>query len=410
MTMSPTQPSIKPLGKPLSGVRIADFTVHAAGPFCTHLLALLGAEVIKIESSQRLDAFRKPHPVYGKMEAASFAQVAANKLSVQLNLKTPRGVELAKRLVAVSDIACESFRPGVMERLGLGYAALKAVKQDIVMVSISACGQTGPERGYSGYAPLFGATGGLGTLTGYHDGPPTEVRHVMDHSTGMNAVAGALAAYFHKRRTGLGQHIDLAAREVATSFIGQALLQFAATGALPQRQGNDAPPKAPHNVYPCAGKDCWVSIAVGSDAEWRNLATAIGRFDWLEDARFQNSAARWQHRAELDQALAEWTRTRTREEVTRLLQGAGVAAFPSYTAKDIADDAHMNQRGAIQSVVGPHGDSRKAVGPPWRFARTPGAACAWIPKLGEHNRYVFGELLKLSDAEIDTLMREQVIC
>lgn len=404
------QAPLRPAQAPLAGVRIADFTVHAAGPFCTHLLALLGAEVIKIESSQRLDAFRKPHPVYGKMEAASFAQVAANKLSVQINLKTPRGIELARRLVAVSDIACESFRPGVMERLGLGYAALKAVKQDIVMVSISACGQTGPERGYSGYAPLFGASGGLGTLTGYADGPPTEVRHVMDHSTGMNAVAGALAAYLHKKRTGEGQHVDLAAREVATAFIGQALLAFAGSSVAPQRQGNDAPPKAPHNVYPCAGEDCWVSIAVASEAEWRALAAAIGRRDWLSDARFADVCSRWRHRAQLDRALAGWTRTRTREEVTRLLQAAGVAAFASYTAQDIVEDAHMNQRGAIQSVRSPRGETRKAVGPPWRFAKTPGLACGWIPQLGEHNRYVFGELLQFGEAEIATLMQERVIC
>lgn len=395
--------------KPLQGVRVADFTVHAAGPFCTHLLSLLGAECIKVETTKRLDVFRKPHPVYGRMEAASFAQVAANKLSVQINLKEPRGVDLAKKLVSVSDIMCESFRPGVMERLGLGYEALKAVKKDIVMVSVSACGQTGPERGYAGYAPLFGATGGLGTLTGYQDGPPVEVRHVMDHSTGLNAAAGALAGYFRKKRTGLGQHVDLAAREVATSFIGQALLQFSATGVAPQRQGNDAPPKAPHNVYPCAGKDCWVSIAVASDAEWRGLAAAVGHGEWLSDARFGDASSRWRHREVLDTAICDWTRARTREDVTRLLQAAGVAAFPSYTSKDIADDPHMNQRGAVQSLSSPEGESRKVVGVPWRFSRTPGSLDTWTPKLGEHNAYVFGDLLGLSADEIATLVREKVI-
>ena len=187
---------------PLRGVRVADFTLHAAGPFCAHMLALLGAECIKIETAGRLDIFRKPHPVYGRMGAATFDQVTSNKLSVQLNLKQPRGVELAKRLVAVSDIVAESFRPGVMDRLGLNYEALKAVKPDIVMVSVSASGQTGPERGYAGYAPLFGAAGGLGTLTGYEDGPPTEIRHVMDHSTGLTAAMAVLAAYLRKKRTG----------------------------------------------------------------------------------------------------------------------------------------------------------------------------------------------------------------
>jgi len=400
---------VRSLSKPLQGVRIADFTVHAAGPFSTHLLALLGAECIKVETTKRLDVFRKPHPVYGRMEAASFAQVAANKKSVQINLKEPRGVELAKRLVAVSDMMGESFRPGVMERLGLGYEALKAVKPDIVMLSVSACGQTGPERSYAGYAPLFGATGGVGTLTGYQDGPPVELRHVMDHSSGLNAAAVALAALYRKKRTGLGQHVDLAAREVATSFIGDALLQFAATGTAPGRQGNDAANKAPHNVYPCAGKDCWVSIAVATDAEWRSFADALGRPDWLTNPKYAEAGARWRNRKELDVEVAAWTRDRKREDVTRMLQAAGVAAFPSYTSQDIVDDPHLNQRGAIQKLSSPEGQSRKVVGPPWRFSRTPGSLDTWTPKLGEHNHYVFGDLLGIARDEIDTLIREKVI-
>jgi len=397
------------INKPLQGLRIADFTVHAAGPFSTHLLALLGAECIKVETSKRLDVFRKPHPVYGRMEAASFAQVAANKKSVQINLKEPRGVELAKRLVAVSDMMCESFRPGVMERLGLGYTALKAVKPDIVMLSVSACGQTGPERSYAGYAPLFGATGGLGTLTGYKDGPPVELRHVMDHSAGLNAATVALAALFRKKRTGLGLHVDLAAREVATSFIGDALLQFAATSTAPGRQGNDAANKAPHNVYPCAGKDSWVSIAVATDMEWRGLAGALGRPDWLTNPKYAEAGTRWQNRKDLDAEITAWTCDRKREDVARMLQAAGVAAFPSYTSQDIVDDPHLNQRGAIQSLNSPEGQSRKVVGPPWRFSRTPGSLDTWTPKLGEHNQYVFGDLLGLTRDEIDTLIREKVI-
>ncbi len=395
--------------KPLQGVRVADFTVHAAGPFCTHMLALLGAECIKVETTKRLDVFRKPHPVYGRMEAATFAQVAANKLSVQLNLKHPRGVELAKQLVAASDIMCESFRPGVMERLGLGYEALKAVRKDLVMVSVSACGQTGPERGYAGYAPLFGATGGLGTLTGFEDGPPVEMRHVMDHGTGLMATAATLAAYFRKKRTGLGQHVDVAAREVATSFIGDALLQFAATGKAPRRQGNDASSMAPHNVYPCQGRDAWVSIAVATDQEWTGLVNAVGRPDWLSAPRFADAQSRWQHQHELDREISAWTCKRSREDVTRLLQSHGVAAFPSYNARDIVEDAHLNDRGTILSLSSPEGESRKVVGVPWRFSRTPGKLETWTPKLGEHNQYVFGELLGLGQEEIDALVQEKVI-
>lgn len=394
---------------PLHGVRVADFTLHAAGPFCAHMLSLLGAECIKIETAGRPDIFRKPHPVYGRMEAATFDQVASNKLSVQLDLKDPRGVELAKRLVAVSDIVAESFRPGVMDRLGLSYEALKAVKPAIVMVSVSASGQTGPERGYAGYAPLFGAAGGLGTLTGYEDGPPTEIRHVMDHSTGLTAAMGVLAAYLRKKRTGLGQHVDVAAREVACGFIGDALLQFAATGLASHRMGNDAPQSAPHNVYPCAGDDAWVSIVVATEDEWRAFAKALGRPEWLTDARFGCAQTRWTHRRELDAQVSAWTRDRSREEVTRILQAAGVAAFPSYTAQDIVDDPHLNDRGTIKSMVGPDGELRKVVGPPWRFSRTPAKLERWTPKLGEHNEYVFGELLGLTGQEIEELVAAKVI-
>jgi len=394
---------------PLHGVRVADFTLHAAGPFCAHILSLLGAECIKIETAERPDIFRKPHPVYGRLGAATFDQVASNKLSVRLNLKQPRGVELAKRLVAVSDIVAESFRPGVMERLGLSYEALKAVRPDIVMVSVSASGQTGPERGYAGYAPLFGAAGGLGTLTGYGDGPPTEIRHVMDHSSGLTAAMATLAAYLRRKRTGAGQHVDVAAREVACGFIGDALLQFAATGVAPRRTGNDAPQTAPHNVYPCAGEDRWVSIVASTDGEWQALTKASGHSDWLEDLRFASAAARWTHRRELDQAISAWTRTRTREDVTRLLQAAGVPAFPSYTAADIAADPHLEARGTIRSMSGPDGESRKVVGPPWRFSRTPATLDRWTPKLGEHNEYVFCELLGLERAEVAELERAKVI-
>ena len=409
--MGPSEQVAKPKTAmpPLRGVRVADFTLHAAGPFCAHILALLGAECIKIETAGRPDIFRKPHPVYGRMGAATFDQVTSNKLSVQLNLKQPRGVELAKRLVAVSDIVAESFRPGVMDRLGLNYEALKAVKPDVVMVSVSASGQRGPERGYAGYAPLFGAAGGLGTLTGYEDGPPTEIRHVMDHSTGLTAAMAVLAAYLRKKRTGAGQHVDVAARDVACGFIGDALLQFAATGVTPHRTGNDAPQIAPHNVYPCAGDDAWVSIVVATEDEWRAFAAALQRPEWLTDARFASAPMRWTHRRELDVEIGAWTRGCSREAVTRILQAVGVAAFPSYTAQDIADDPHLSERGTIKSMAGPDGESRKVVGPPWRFSRTPAKLERWTPKLGEHNQYVFGELLGLSAGEIEELAASKVI-
>ncbi|MEY4721939.1 MAG: Succinyl-CoA:(R)-benzylsuccinate CoA-transferase subunit BbsF [Pseudomonadota bacterium] len=391
--------------KPLSGIRIADFTVHNAGPFCTNLLSQLGAQVIKVESAMRPDAFRKPHPVYGRMGPATFDQVASTKLSVRINLKKPEGIALAKRLVAVSDVAAESFRPGVIGRLGLGYEALKAVKPDIVMLCVSSCGQSGPDAHFAGYAPLFGAWGGLSDLTGYPDGPPVEMRHVMDHTVGMNAAFAVMAALHRRRATGEGALVDVAAREVASSFIGEALLMTAA-GMEQHRIGNAHPRMVPHGVYPAAGEDRWLSVAVASYAEWQALAALIG----CEDPRFATEAGRAAHREAIDAALSAWTAVRDANEAAALLQRRGIAAHASWTTPEIAADEHLRQRGAIVDVAEPDGTRRAAVGVPMRLSK--GAEIglhSGTPKLGEHEDLVYGELLGMSRAERQALEAAEVI-
>jgi crotonobetainyl-CoA:carnitine CoA-transferase CaiB-like acyl-CoA transferase len=391
--------------KPLSGIRIADFTVHNAGPFCTHLLGQLGAEIVKIESAMRPDAFRKPHPVYGRMGPATFDQVSATKLSVRINLKKPQGAELAKKIVAVSDIAAESFRPKVMDRLGLGFEALKAVKPDLVMLSVSSCGQSGPDSHFAGYAPLFGAWGGLGELTGYEDGPPVEIRHVMDHTVGMNAAVAVMAALHRRRRTGEGTRVDVAAREVAASLIGEALV-LAAAGGGPKRIGNAHPRMAPHGVYPAQGEDRWVSIAVASDRQWRALAEAIG----CKNARFATEAGRREHAGELDRILAGWTAKRDANEAAALLQQAGIAAHASWTTPELAADPHLRERSAIVDVAEPDGTMRAAVGAPMRLSKGGEIGIhRGTPKLGEHEDYVYGELLGMSRAERLALQEAEVI-
>lgn len=395
--------------KPLSGIRIADFTVHNAGPFCTHLLSQLGAEVIKIESAMRPDAFRKPHPVYGRMGPATFDQVASTKLSVRINLKKPEGAALAKRLVAASDIAAESFRPGVIGRLGLGFDDLVAVKPDIIMLSVSSSGQTGPDRHFAGYAPLFGAWGGLGEMTGYADGPPVEMRHVMDHTVGMNAAVAVLAALHRRRATGEGGLVDVSAREVSSSLLGEALL-LAAAGEEPHRAGNDHPCMAPHGVYPAAGEDRWISIAVADDAQWRAFAAVIGHPELAGDQRFAAEASRHANCAALEDIVSAWTRTRDANAAAELLQAAGIAAHASWTTPEIAADAHLRMRGSIVEVAEPDGKLRAAVGVPMRLSK--GAEIGidrGTPRLGEHEDYVYGELLGMSGAERQALEDAEVI-
>jgi len=393
----------------LAGVRIADFTIHAAGPFCTHVLSQLGAECIKIESKTRPDAFRKPHAVYGRMAAATFDQVSANKLSVRLNLKSAEGVALAKRLVAVSDIAAESFRPGVMKRLGLGFDDLLLGKPDLVMLSLSSCGQSGPDSHFAGYAPLFGAWGGLGWMSGYTDGPPVEMRHVMDHSAGMHAATALMAALHQRRRTGRPQHVDLAAREVASAMIGDALVQ-ASLGAEPARPGNGDLAMAPHGVYATAGVDRWLTVAVRNDAEWQALARVLNQPAAAADERFASASQRWHQRQALDVLMADWLADCDADAMAQRLQQAGVCAHVSWNMQDIADDAHLLARGALTQVSSADIPARLAVGAPARFSRSEGVGIRRLtPTLGQDEDYVFGELLGLGAAERADLEQREVI-
>lgn len=392
---------------PLAGVRIADFTIHAAGPFCTHLLSQLGAECIKIESRTRPDAFRKPHAVYGRMSAATFDQVSANKLSVRLNLKQPEAVALAKRIVSASDIAAESFRPGVMKRLGLGFEDLRQVKEDLVFLSLSSCGQSGPDSHFAGYAPLFGAWGGLGWMSGYSDGPPVEMRHVMDHSAGIHAALATMAALHQRQRTGEAQHVDLAAREVASAMIGDALV-LASLGLTPERPGNADLGMAPHGVYATAHADRWLTLAVRSDAEWRLLARVLGLN--ADDTRFASTPGRLRHREALDALLIACFADCKADEMAATLQQAGVCAHVSWNMEDIAADPHLRARGAVTQVSAPDIPERLAVGAPARFSRTGDVGIRRLtPTLGQDEEYVFGELLGLNAAQRADLEAREVI-
>jgi crotonobetainyl-CoA:carnitine CoA-transferase CaiB-like acyl-CoA transferase len=402
---------------PLSGVRVADFSVHAAGPFAGVMLAELGAEVIKIESAARLDITRRPHAMYGK-PPSSFEQVNANKLSVTLNLKEPRAVELALELVSISDLVLENFRPGVMDRLGLGYPKLREVKPDIIVVSLSANGQTGPESRYAGYAPMFAALGGLGHLTGYPDGPPVELRHAMDHTGGMMAAFCAIAAlcaksiHSSKGQEGfslLGQHVDVSVRDIATSFMGSALLDYAMNQREVFRQGNRDDAMSPHGVYRCHADDAWVSIAIGSEEEWLGLLRALGNPAWARDGKFGDAYQRWLHQDELDRHLEEWTAQLSPQEVTQRLQQEGVAAFPSLSADQLMSDPHLLARDAFPTVEHPDKGRQRAVAPPWRFSETPARVDRWTPDLGEHNIVVFHGLLGLSLEEVKALLEARVI-
>jgi benzylsuccinate CoA-transferase BbsF subunit len=395
--------------KPLRGVRVADFSWAIAGPYGTMMLAMMGAEVIKVENRQRIDLIRKLSSVLGWEDqpdperSFQFNLINLNKRGLTLDLSRPKAVELAKKLVSISDVVVENFSPGVMDRLGLEYETLRQVKPDIIMLSVSAAGATGPERRALGYAPIFHSVSGMGYLTGYPDSPPGYIRAPIDCNVASMGALAVMSALVQRQRTGQGQYIDLSAREAISHLIGHVFTQAVLTGKEPQREGNYQEEMAPHDCYPCRGDDRWVSIAVGSDEEWQALVWAMGSPAWAGEQRFGSSTARLLHREELDRRIGEWTRDRDPYEVTSVLQGAGVAAFPSLSGKDVSTDPHLKAREGQVEVEHPTLGEQVVFGPPWKFSQTPPQVNSPAPLLGQHNEYVLKDLLNLSSQEIADL-------
>jgi len=399
--------------RPLEGVRIADFTWAWAGPYGTMLLAFMGAEVIKIESTKRPDHSRMRSlaagPTFGGPDHAPiFNDLNLSKMSITLDLSQPKAVELAKKVVSISDVVAENFRPGVMDKLGLGYEALKEVKPDVIMLSSSAVGGTGPQRHYVGYAPTFAALGGMAPLTGFPDGPPVPLMGSSDLRSATTSAFAILVALYHRAQAGEGQHIDLSSTETIAVLVGDAILDYTMNNRVSSRKGNRDEIMAPHNCYPCQGNN-WVSIAIATDEEWESFCDALGNPPWTKDERFTDAFRRWQNQEELDKLIGEWTINYTHREVMERLQKAGVAAIPSFGGAELFSDPHLNERGFATEVSHPVIGKRKVVNVPWRFSATPAQVTSYAPLLGEHNEYVFGELLGMPQEEIQRLVAEGII-
>ena len=399
---------------PLDGVRVTDFTWVWAGPYATELLAFLGAEVIKVESMRSLDTARIMSITTGQRFddadlSTVFLNINLNKLSVRLNLSRPEAVALAKRLVAISDVVAQNMRPGTMDRLGLGYEALREVRPDLVYLSSSAFGATGPYWNYTGYAPGFAAFSGLAHATGYVGGPPNTMSGATDLMSGTNAAFAVLAALNHRARTGEGQFVDLSSPESLSVLIGDILMDYTMNRRNRPGQGNRDEVMAPHNVYPCRGKDRWVSIAVATDEEWRALCHALGHPEWTEDPRLADGRSRWLNQEELDRLIGEWTVGRTHYEVMHTLQAAGVAAMPVFSADDLLTDPHLEERQVSVEVEHPRLGKQTVINTPWKMSGTPAEIRTASPLLGEHNRYVFGDLLGLNYEEVARLEEEGVL-
>jgi crotonobetainyl-CoA:carnitine CoA-transferase CaiB-like acyl-CoA transferase len=400
---------------PLEGVRVADFSWVWAGPFCTLHLAHLGAEVIKIESRSHLDLTRRlplfPKGVKPGIDRNGlFNQWSLGKKSVSVNLTKAEGIAIAKELIAKSDVVVDNFATGVMERLGLSYDELKKIKPDIIMASISGYGHTGPQKNYMAYGPAIAPLTGLSSLTGYAGGPPQEVGlSYGDPNAGINAAVAICAALAARQRTGQGQYIDVSLWEAAAALVPEGWMDYAMNGAQPPRQGNRDPVMAPHNCFRCVGEEEWVTIACGTDAEWQALCQAIGQPQLVSDKRFITTSDRKVNEDALDQLLATWTETRNKWEVTRTLQAAGVAAFPTMNCKDLAEDAHLNEREFFARLAHSEIGVQTHTGIPWRLHNAPNGVRSPAPLLGQHTDHVMRELLNYPEQRVAQLKEEKVL-
>lgn len=393
---------------PLQGIRVADFSWAGTGPYCTQLLSFLGAEIIKIETRSRPDQFRQYARSHGWDDGAlnldgspQFAEMNMGKIALGLNLKKPEGLEVVRKLVAVCDVVIENMTPGTFARLGFGYESLKQIKSDIILCSISGRGSQGPGPAYAG---IFAAMGGLSYLSGYADGLPGSMRMPVDLTCGTYAALGIVAALMNRQQTGEGRWVDLACQEVTTALVGDAMLRSSAGLGNQKRVGNDHPRWAPHDCYPCAGKDEWISIAVRSDAEWRALCGMIGRADLADTPATATAEARRANKAVIDAAIAAWTGPLDKHEAMRRLQAARVPAMPSYNFADLEHDAHLRGQNVYGQIEQPHLGTLSVLAAPWRFTRHPLREVSPAPILAQHNDYVLRDLLGLSDAEIARLI------
>lgn len=400
---------------PLEGIRVVDFSWAWAGPFCALQLAHLGAEVIRVESQARPDLGRRV-PIYptgmepGLNRSGYANQWHQGKKSSLLNLSKPQAIPIAKALIETSDVVVENYATGVMERLGLGYADLKQLNPGLIMASISGYGHTGPQKNYMGYGPAIVPLTGLSSLTGYADGGPSEVGiSYGDPNGGLNAAVAITAAVIAKKRTGQGQYIDVSLWESMAVLVFEGWMDYAMNQRQPQRIGNRDPLMAPHNCFRCVGQDEWVSIACGTDGEWRALCQTIGRPELADDARFQTAAARKANEDALEELLTAWTQGRDKWQVTKTLQAAGVAAFPSMTSKDLAEDPHLNARGFFARLEHPEVGVRAHTAMPWRLSNSPNGVRTPAPLIGNDTDYVMRDLLGYSAQEVAELKDAEVL-
>ena len=393
---------------PLADVKILDFTWVMAGPAATRVLADYGATVVRIESTHRLDTGRTIGPFHdgqpGVEHSGFFQNLNAGKLGLTLDLSQEAGREVARDLVRWADVVTESFSPNVMRAWGLDYAALRQVKPDIIMLSTCLMGQSGPLARFAGFGNLAAAISGFFSLTGWPDRPPAgPFGAYTDYVAPRFTAVAILAALEYRRRTGQGQYIDQSQAESALHFLTPALLDYTVHGRSQERVGNADAHLAPHGVYPAAGQDRWLALAVRTEAQWQALCEVMRRPDLGHDSRFATLAARLTHRAALDTIVLAWTQAHSAQEAEAMLQARGVPASAVHNSQELYDDPQLTHRGHFVELPEPLHGTTTVEGSRFRLSRTPARVERAGPTLGRDNQYVLETILGYSPERIAAL-------
>ena len=418
---------------PLANIRVVDLSRVFAMPFAGANLADLGAEVIKIDTCQAqfMETTRTitgpfPDNQPGELwweQGGTFQTLNRGKRSLTLDLRSEEAQTILKELVSVSDIVLENFTPRVMARFGLDYASLRAVKPDLIMVSNTGYGHSGPWSSFGAMASALEPTHGTGAFMGYLEddgsGPlqpgnvPNKVSNsYTDFLATWTALVSVMAALLHRNQTGRGTWIDLAMYQAGASFIGEGLLAYSFNGERTRRIGNRHPSMAPHGCYPCLGEDQWVTIAVRDDIDWLAFCHAIGSPELAANPDFATVRQRLARQGDLDVVVSDWTRFHTSYEVMETLQSAGVPSGPVLTAGQALADSHFRHRGFFEKVSHPAqtelGD-REYIGRGWKFSASPAGIAGPAPLLGEGNGYALREILGLPPERVQALASQDII-
>ena len=395
--------------KLFEGVRIFDLTWTGVGPTAIKYFAEYGAQVVKVESSLRPDPLRTLPPFVdnkvGLDRSQTYGRKNNNKLSLALNLNHPRAKEVTRRLIEWADVIAEAFAPGAMKRWGLNYEEVVKIKPDIIMMSTSMQGQTGPASSHPGYGYPLTSLSGFTYITGWPDRPPAGAfGPFTDFIAPLYCVVAVVSALDYKRRTGKGQHLDISQYECGLQFLSPMILDYTVNGREFQRRGNRSDCAAPHGVYRCLGDDRWCAIAVFTEEEWRSFCKVIGNPKWCKEHRFATLKDRLKNAGELDKLVETWTVEHTAEEIMALMQAAGVAAGVVENSEDFVNDPQLKHYGAFFTVPHPEMGTCTCQASTVRLTKTPKVEPIRPPLLGEHTELVCKKFLGMPEEQYVSLL------